>query len=190
MPSTSLWDVDARNLKSSAAGVCSSHFENFTSKPLRLFSIELASQPSYDTTLTEVKPKSFLVIEDNADDATLIRRAFESLESCRAFVCRNLSEAKAYLRGSGMYANRSIHPFPNAVICDLNLGGESGVEFVDWLMCSVDFKTMPVVILTGSTCEADLAAAKNRGAVSVLKKPARFEELRPMLKDLAGKLCS
>jgi two-component system, response regulator len=131
-----------------------------------------------------------LVIEDNAEDAALIRQAFSPLEFYTAFVCRNLSEAKAYLLGSGMYANRETHPFPNAVICDLNLKGESGVEFVAWLTASVDFRDLPVIILTGSTSEKDISAAKERGAASVLIKPARFEELRAMLKDMAAKLCS
>jgi len=131
-----------------------------------------------------------LVIEDNAEDATLIRHAFGSLESCNALVCRNLSEAKAYLLGSGMYANRSMYPFPNAVICDLNLRGESGVEFVAWLKGSADFSNLPVIILTGSASDADISAARERGALSVLRKPARLEELRSMLTDMASKLCS
>ncbi|HUS12067.1 MAG TPA: response regulator [Pyrinomonadaceae bacterium] len=136
------------------------------------------------------KPKLFLVIEDNADDAALVRAAFDLLESCSAFVCRNLSEAKAYLNGSGMYANRSTHPFPRAVICDLNVGGESGFEFVAWLKTTADFTELPVIILTGSTSEQDISAAQRRGAIAVLKKPARIEDLRSMLSDMASKLCA
>jgi len=49
---------------------------------------------------------------------------------------------------------------------------------------------MQVIILTGSSSEKDILAARERGAASVLKKPARFEDLREMLTDLAGKLCS
>jgi two-component system response regulator len=140
--------------------------------------------------LAHVIPKSFLVVEDNAEDADLIRLAFSSLESCNAFVCRNLSEARAYMQGSGMYADRVAHPFPNAVICDLNLSGESGVEFVGWLNTTADYKTLPVFVLTGSTSEADISAARKRGAVSVLKKPPGFDQLRLMLNDMAAKLCS
>lgn len=136
------------------------------------------------------KRKLFLVIEDNADDAALVRAAFDSLESCSAFVCRNLSEARAYLNGSGMYADRSTHPFPRAVICDLNLGGESGFEFVAWLKTTADFTQLPVIVLTGSTREDDISAAKNRGALAVLKKPGRIEDLRSMLSDMASKLCT
>jgi DNA-binding response OmpR family regulator len=133
--------------------------------------------------------KTFLVIEDDADDAALIRLAFDRLESCGASVCRNLSEAKAYVTGCGMYADRSRHPFPSAVICDLNLYGESGVEFVAWLKDSAEFSRMPVFILTGSTSERDISAAKMRGAVSVSMKPARFEDLRLMVSDMASTLC-
>jgi CheY-like chemotaxis protein len=127
--------------------------------------------------LAQAQSKSFLVIEDNAHDAAFIRLVLRNLKSCAASVCRNLSEAKSYLIGSGMYADRLMHPFPNAVICDLNLGSESGVEFVAWLKRSPDFRNLPVIILTGSTSEDDISAAKERGAVSVLKKPERFEEL-------------
>jgi CheY-like chemotaxis protein len=134
--------------------------------------------------------KTFLVVEDNENDAVLIRLAFDGLESCRAFVCRNLSEAKSYLHGSGMYADRTTHPFPNAVICDLNLQGESGAEFVAWLETSRDFQKMPIVILTGSTSERDISEARKGAVISVLRKPARFEDLRSMLTDAASKLCS
>jgi DNA-binding response OmpR family regulator len=139
---------------------------------------------------TESAGKTFLVIEDNPADAALIRQAFDALAACKAFVCRNLSEAKAYLHGSGMYSDRTKYPFPNAVICDLNLCGESGVEFAAWLKSSSNFEKMPIVILTGSSSEDDITAARRRGAISVLRKPARFEELRAMLADTASKLCS
>lgn len=133
--------------------------------------------------------KTFLVIEDNAEDAALIRKAFESLDSCAAFVCRNLGEGKAYVNGSGMYADRLKHPFPRAVICDLNAGGESGVDFIEWLK-GTDFRNLPVIILTGSTSKKDIFAAERRGAMAVLKKPGGIEDLRSMLTDLASKLCA
>jgi hypothetical protein len=73
---------------------------------------------------------TFLIIEDNAQNAILVGRVFQELGTSAAFVCRNNSEAKAYLRGAGMYADRNEFPFPNAVICDLRCGEESGIEFL------------------------------------------------------------
>jgi CheY-like chemotaxis protein len=131
--------------------------------------------------------KTFLVIEDNADDATLIRRAFDTVESCNAFVCRNISEARAYIQGAGMYKDRGQFTFPNGVICDLRLGEESGTQFLTWLK-GTEFSKLPVFILSGATPK-ELAAARSFGAVAVLRKPGKFEELQSMLNDLAGKLC-
>jgi CheY-like chemotaxis protein len=134
--------------------------------------------------------KTFLVIEDNANDAALIRRAFDSLDNCRAFVSRNLSEARAYILGSGFYENREQYPFPNAVICDYRLGGESGVEFLDWLQKKANLQALPVIILSGAASDKEMLAAKKAGAVDVRRKPGRLEDLQEMLKELALKLCA
>lgn len=134
--------------------------------------------------------KTFLVIEDSADDALLIRRAFAALEACQAIVCRNLSEAKAYMNGAGLYQDRTKYPFPNAIICDLHIGFESGVEFVVWIKAHEAFKDMPVIILTGTATTSEAVTAKQKGALDVLRKPSRFEDLRTMLNDLAAKLCA
>jgi DNA-binding NtrC family response regulator len=133
--------------------------------------------------------KTFLVIEDSSDDAILIRRAFDATVDCHAIVCRNLSEARAYLRGAGIYHDRKKFPFPNAVISDLHLGFESGVQFLKWVKSSSEFKDMPVIILTGTATSSECVGAKEAGALEILKKPARYEELKTMLIDLAAKLC-
>ncbi|HUS35530.1 MAG TPA: response regulator [Verrucomicrobiae bacterium] len=132
--------------------------------------------------------KNFLVIEDNGDDAFLIKRAFNSTSSCQAFVCRNLGEAKDYLNGSGMYGNREKFPFPNAVISDMRLGSESAVDFLKWIK-GEDYRAMPVFVLSGIASTGECAGAKELGAVEVLRKPAKFEDLRNMMQDLAEKLC-
>jgi two-component system chemotaxis response regulator CheY len=136
----------------------------------------------------EKRQKNFLVIEDKAEDADLIRKAFGTLQTCHAFVCRNLSEGRAYVQGSGMYRNRELYPFPNAVICDNQLGGESGVEFVKWLKSTPEFQNLPVIVLS-SVSDTQFLTAKKLGAVDVFRKPDRFEELQRMLADLAAKLC-
>jgi CheY-like chemotaxis protein len=133
--------------------------------------------------------KAFLVIEDSADDAVLIRRAFDSIEGCHAVICRNISEAKAYVQGAGMYQDRTEFPFPNAVICDLWLGGESGNEFLQWLK-RTNFRALPVYVLSGCNSPKDFLAAKKLGAVDILKKPADLGDLQRMLTDVASKLCA
>lgn len=135
--------------------------------------------------------KTFLVIEDNADNAVLVRRAFKDIETCAAFVCRNNSEAKAYMRGAGMYGDRVQFPFPNAVICDLRFGEESGIDFLRWIK-SVDeeYEALPVFILANKDSPDETSAAKELGAAEILEKPGSSESLQGMLVDLASKLCA
>src|SRR6185436_3289781 len=105
---------------------------------------------------------TFLVLEDDANDALLIRRAFTNA-ACHAFVCRNTSEARAYLVGAGMYADRTRFPFPDIFMTDLRLGDESGVHFVEWLRSKDDLAELPVVVLSGSATPKDIAAEKSLG---------------------------
>jgi CheY-like chemotaxis protein len=133
--------------------------------------------------------KTFLVIEDSGDDALLIRRAFRALESCQATICRNLSEAKAYMNGAGMYQDRTKYPFPNAIISDLHLGMESGLDFLKWIKAHPEYKAMPVYVLTGTASTREAFLAREAGAVDVLRKPSKYEDLRTMFTDMAAKLC-
>src|SRR5438045_756430 len=100
---------------------------------------------------------TFLVLEDDADDALLIRRAFTNA-ACRAFVCRNTSEARAYLMGAGMYADRHRFPSPDIFMTDLRLGDESGVQFLEWIRSQPEFQGLPVVVLSGSFSANDAVA--------------------------------
>ena len=132
---------------------------------------------------------TFLVLEDDANDALLIRRAFTNA-SCNAFVCRNTSEARAYLVGAGMYADRTRFPFPDIFMTDLRLGDESGLQFLEWLRKKDDLKELPVIVLSGSATAKDIAAAKNLGAERIWQKPGDPLVLQNMIKKLAIEFCS
>ncbi|HUS35522.1 MAG TPA: response regulator [Verrucomicrobiae bacterium] len=133
--------------------------------------------------------KNFLVIEDNGDDALLINRAFAMTESCHAVVCRSLGEAKAYLQGAGVYTDREKYPVPNAVISDLRLGFDSAIDFLRWIRASEELRLMPVIVISGTASTHEGALAKELGALEVLRKPARYEELKWMVQDMVTKLC-
>lgn len=138
---------------------------------------------------TEPAPtKTILVIEENATAAELVRGAFRDLATCTAFVCRNNSEAKAYLVGAGMYCDRREYPFPRAIVSDLVTDDHSALELVRWMKEEQSCRNLPLYILTTST-EPHEAQAKELGAAKVFKKPASLSELQDLLNDLAMKLC-
>jgi len=138
----------------------------------------------------EVVPyrKTFLFLEDEADDAILIRRAFTN-SVCRAFVCRNTSEAKAYLLGAGMYSDRDRFPFPEIFVSDIQLGDESGVNFLDWLRSQSRLKHLPVIVLSGKATPQDIHSLKGLDVDRFLEKPSDPFRLESLLLELATELC-
>jgi two-component system, response regulator len=129
-----------------------------------------------------------LVLEDDADDAILIRRAFTG-QTCRAFICRNTSEARAHFLGSGMYSDRELYPFPELFVTDLRLGEESGVQFLAWVRAFDAAKDLPVIVLSGAATVSDIQAVQTLGATRVLIKPADPIALQDMLILASRELC-
>jgi len=131
----------------------------------------------------------FLIVEDSEEDAFFIRRAFSGSE-CRPFVCRNTSEARAYLLGSGMYADRNKFPFPEIVVSDIRLGDDNGIRFFEWLRSMTEFDHLPVVILTASITPGEVRAARKLGATKILIKPSDPVAMHDVIVSLVRELCS
>jgi DNA-binding response OmpR family regulator len=127
---------------------------------------------------------TFLVLEDDANDALLIRRAFTNA-ACRAFVCRNTSEARAYLVGAGMYADRESYPPPDIFVTDLRLGDENGWQFLEWVRSKEELRDIPVIVLSCSLSPQDTVLAKEMGVSRVLQKPGEPIELQRLVSKLA-----
>lgn len=129
-----------------------------------------------------------LVLEDDPGDAILIRRAFQKT-GCDAFVCRNTSEATAYLLGSGMYYDRHHFPLPDIFVTDIQLGQDSGIHFLEWLRSTPDFKDLPVVVLSGAATPADVRDVQQLRADRVLIKPSDPDDLNRMLEEISTQIC-
>ena len=135
--------------------------------------------------------RHFLVVEDDPNDAIQIRRIFNSLEPiCTLFVCRNTSEARAYLKGAGMYADRLTYPMPDTVISDIRLPEESGIDLIRWLRSEEQFADIPVVVLTGAATTAEMQATKELGVDLILRKPAKSANFKALLQGVAENLCN
>jgi CheY-like chemotaxis protein len=139
---------------------------------------------------TQQKPSSFLIVENDPSDAFLIRRALASKRCGQSFLCRNPSEAKAYLKGAGMYADRSKYPLPEVILTDLRMEDESGIELVEWIReQEPPLRDTKILILTGSASPLQFDAATKVGAQGVHRKPPTLEELEDLLGSIARQYC-
>src|SRR5687768_2782297 len=138
--------------------------------------------------MTHSASTNVLVLEDDANDALLIKRAFTGA-ACRTFICRNTSEARAYFLGAGMYADRDLFPFPELFVTDLRLNEESGIQFLAWVRALDECKDLPVIVLSGAITPSDILAVQRLRATRVLIKPANPVDLQALLSLASRELC-
>jgi len=111
-----------------------------------------------------------LLIEDNPTDAKIIKQAYASLKIRNKLIhVTNSEEALSYLRN-----NRNKKPC--VIILDLNLPKTDGVNFLHAVKHDKNLKQMPVVILTTSSQEQDVAKGFELGVAGYILKPSSYEE--------------
>jgi CheY-like chemotaxis protein len=129
--------------------------------------------------------RPILLIEDNPSDIDLTRRALERgrIEN-ELVVAEDGSEALDYLFGSGKYAGRNPADTPALALLDLKLPGMSGLEVLRRIRADNRTKRLPVVILTTSREEKDVAAGYDLGVSSYVVKPVDFLQFQESIRQL------
>jgi CheY-like chemotaxis protein len=129
--------------------------------------------------------KPILLVEDNPSDADLTRRAlFRGHISNQLVVAEDGQEALDYLRGEGTFAGRAVSETPSVVLLDLKLPKVSGLEVLRAVRADARLKRVPVVILTSSKEEEDVAAGYDLGVNSYVRKPVDFKEFQVAIEKL------
>ena len=129
--------------------------------------------------------KIILLVEDNPDHAELIMRSLEELSVSNEV--RHLSdgqEALDYLLGRGEYSSSADRPLPSLVLLDLRLPRVDGIDVLRAIKEDPNLKSIPVVVLTTSEAEKDVAKAYYNHANSYLVKPVGFEDFKKLMDDL------
>jgi CheY-like chemotaxis protein len=128
-----------------------------------------------------------LLVEDNEDDAAMVRRAFWRSKVVNPLqVVRSGEEALEYLAGTGRYGNRFEYPLPELILLDLNMPGIDGFQVLRWIRQQPGLRALRVVVLTSSTELRDATLAYRLGANSFLVKPMDFEEFVSITNAIQG----
>lgn len=120
--------------------------------------------------------KVILLVEDNPSDIDLTRRALEKGHILnRLIVASDGQEALDYIFGQGAYAGRNPADFPTLTLMDLKMPKVSGLDVLRKIRSKPATRRMPVVIMTSSREEQDIAAGYDLGVNSYIRKPVDFE---------------
>jgi chemotaxis family two-component system response regulator Rcp1 len=130
----------------------------------------------------ERPPLEVLLVEDNPGDVRLTREALkEASTRTRLSVVQDGAEALEFLRREGRHAEA---PRPDVVLLDLNLPRRDGREVLGELKGDPALLTIPVVILTSSDADRDVAAAYALHANCYVTKPTDLDEYISVLRAI------
>jgi CheY-like chemotaxis protein len=114
-------------------------------------------------------------VEDNEDDAELLRVAADKVREAVSFhIVRNGEAALAYLKGEGQFADRHAHPFPDLVLLDISLPGMNGLDVLAWIRRHPEFGGLKVFVWTDLGDPATHERAVEAGANCFVPKSVSF----------------
>jgi len=123
------------------------------------------------------KPVNILLVEDNEDHAELTLRALRSNNLINeVYVVKDGEEALDFVYHRGKYADVKEFPLPGLILLDISLPKVSGLEVLETLKGDPQLKVIPVIMLTTSEREEEIARSYAGGANSYVTKPVNFEE--------------
>ena len=132
-----------------------------------------------------MKDKVILLVEDNPSDIGLTKRALEkNVITNRLVVAEDGQEALDYLFCTGAHNARDIADLPVLVLLDLKLPRIDGLEVLRRIRADNRTRRQPVVILTSSAEERDLAMGYDLGTNSYIRKPVDFQQFAEVVKQL------
>jgi len=128
---------------------------------------------------------NILLVEDNGAHAKLVMRSFEDHAIANTIYHVKDGEAAInYLLHQNQYADAEVFPMPHLVLLDLCLPKIDGLEVLKQIRQLDITKNLPVVILTTSAAESDVAKAYDYHANSYLVKPLDFNQFSKLMTEL------
>jgi CheY-like chemotaxis protein len=125
-----------------------------------------------------------LMVDDSADDCLLLKMAISKTDRLR-FIgsVSDGEELVSYMTGKNQYADRQRYPLPDMLLLDLKMPRKNGFEVLEWLQ-SQPFDNMVVVVLSGSSEEADKQKAMDLGADHYQIKTAHAQKRSDLVRLL------
>lgn len=130
-------------------------------------------------------PVVILLVEDEPAHAEIVRRNFEGFRLLnRLEHVADGQEALDYLYHRDSFADPERSPRPGLILLDLRLPKVDGLEVLSTIKADPALCRIPVVILTTSSTETDMARAYDCHANSYLTKPVDYPQFVKLMNSL------
>jgi two-component system, chemotaxis family, response regulator Rcp1 len=133
-------------------------------------------------TPTVSRPVEILLVEDNPADVRLTREALkEGKVRNNLHVARDGVEALEFLRQEGQFGDAVR---PDLILLDLNLPKRDGRQVLEEIKSDSSLRQIPVVILTSSQAEQDIAKAYDLHANCYVSKPVDLDQFIKVVRSI------
>jgi DNA-binding response OmpR family regulator len=123
-------------------------------------------------------PLRILHVDDDPDDAFFLLRAIRNARpDCELHLENKGETAVDYLRNAADGNESGAHPAPDLMILDLKLHGLSGFEILAWTRSQAALKTLPIIVLSGSSLAEDRKKASDLGASEFIVKHSDYDQI-------------
>lgn len=130
----------------------------------------------------DAAPIEVLLVEDSPGDVRLTQEAFKDAKvHINLHVASDGAKAVMFLRREGEHSNA---PRPDLILLDLNLPKKDGREVLAEIKGDPGLKSIPVVILTTSSSEADILRSYQLHANCYITKPVGLEGFLTVVKSI------
>lgn len=130
---------------------------------------------------------TILLVEDNPDEEKLAMLAFERSGFVnRVVVARDGQQAIDYMFAQGEHLGRDVKNLPSVIFLDINLPKINGLDVLKLIRKDERTKLVPIVLLTTSDEDRDIAEGYSSGANSYIRKPFDFKEFMQQIKTLGN----
>ena len=123
--------------------------------------------------------------DDDHDDQLLLSDALEEARLGNSIdFTNNGKELLQYLNREGAFSHLVDEPLPGLILLDLNMPVMDGREVLSKIKQHEKFRSIPIIVLTTSKAEADIARTYDMGVNSFIMKPVSFGSLVEMIKSV------
>jgi len=133
----------------------------------------------------DLKPIKILLVEDNPDHIELTLRALRNNNVVNEiYVVKDGQQAIDFIYNKGEFSDKSKAPRPGVILLDVKLPKMDGFEVLRHLKKDPEFKSIPVVMLTTSAREEEIAKGYTEGANSYVTKPVNFKDFAQKINEI------
>ena len=131
---------------------------------------------------TNHKSVNILLVENNDADIKITLRAFNKAKSKNnIYVVEDGQKVLDFVYHKGEYQDEEKFPRPDLILLDIKLPNLDGFQVLEKIKSDTQYNFIPVIMLTTSKHEEDIAKSYRNGASGFIQKPVNYENFIKMI---------